>query len=54
MKLTEPEMKIAASRVSGRELLSAPSTKQTGQKRGWKGVENKGFFGSAGRKIHGR
>ncbi|MBS5334561.1 MAG: hypothetical protein KHY62_03490 [Firmicutes bacterium] len=45
---------MAASRVSGRESLFAPSTRQIRQKRGRKRVENKGFFGSAKRKIHGR
>jgi len=35
---------IAASRVSEPELLPVLSTRQIGQKRGGKRVENKGFF----------
>lgn len=35
---------IAASRVSGLELLPVLSTRQIGQKRGGKRVENRGFF----------
>ncbi len=35
---------IAASRVSGLELLPVLSTRQIGQKRGRKRVENRGFL----------
>ncbi len=43
---------IAASRVSEPELLPVLSTRQIGQKRGGKRVENRGFFGSVRLKIH--